>query len=94
MSVIIKRRMEIYLKTKSGKNWKNKPEMVKEEIITEKFYNNFIDSIPFFNRFGEGASCRGYKGYTYIGYKPIKVITVSPGKEKKIVDTFTFEIKH
>lgn len=94
MNIIIRRKHEIFKLTGSGKNWKSKPEETEESIVSEEFYNNFVESIRFFNRFGYGAYCRAYKGYTYIGYKPIKVITVSPGRDTKLIDTFSFEIKH
>lgn len=61
--------------------------------ITPEFYTNYITAIPFFNNFGQGASCEGYKTKTKAGILPTEVITISPGIEKKIVTTFSFTEK-
>ena len=88
--VTISMKKETYLKTTSGKSWKSKPETVENETISADFYKNYVDSVPFFNNFGYGASCRAYKGYCMAGYIPVKVVTISPQQEKKIVTTFYF----
>ena len=89
-TVNITMKKETYKKTDSGKSWKSRPETIETETITADFYKNYVDSTPFFNSFGYGASCRAYKGYCMAGYIPVKVITISPFQEKKIVATFQF----
>ena len=61
--------------------------------ITPEFYTNYITAIPFFDNFGQGASCEGHKTRTKAGILPTEVITISPGVEKKIVATFSFSLK-
>ena len=61
--------------------------------ITPEFYTNYITAIPFFDNFGYGASCEGYNTRTKAGMLPTKVITISPGIEKKIIATFSFSEK-
>lgn len=90
-SVNIEMKKETFIKTTSGRSWKSKPETTETETITADFYKNYIESVPFFNNFGYGASCRAYKGYCVAGYIPLKVVTVSPNQEKKIVATFYFK---
>ena len=90
-SVNIEMKKETFIKTASGRSWKSKPETSETETITADFYKNYIESVPFFNNFGYGASCRAYSGYCVAGYIPLKVVTVSPNQEKKIVATFCFK---
>ena len=80
-----------YKRTASGKSWKSKPECVKDEIIDAEHYENYIRSIPFFNNYGNGAYCRAEYEYTYAGYLPTKVTTVSPFQEIKLIAEFKFE---
>lgn len=87
-------RKETYTRTKSGKSWKTKPDTIETETVSKEFYDNYIGSCTFFNNFGYGASCRKYYGYSYIGYIPINVVTVSPYREKKIVAWFKFSKLH
>ena len=85
--------LETYHRTSSGKVWKSKPETVKTEVIDSRQYNNYIQSIDFFRNFPNGASCRAEHGYTYAGYIPIRVTTVSPYQETKIVARFLVDMK-
>ena len=80
-----------YEKTSSGKNWKNKPYYTETETVTEEHYNNYVDSVPFFNNFGYGAYCRAYYGYCKAGYKPLIIVTVNPGRTEKIITRFDFQ---
>lgn len=89
---IITMTKEIYFRTGSGKNWKTKPSTVEKETVSNKVYNNYVNSIPFFNNFGHGAYCRAHYGYTYAGYIPVSIVTVSPGQTEKHIVKFSFEI--
>ena len=91
----IMKREELYTRTESGKSWKSKPDAVKTEQIDLKHYNNYVQSIAFFNSFfGYGAYCRAYEGYTVAGYIPVKVVTVNPGQDKKFICYFSFSLNH
>ena len=92
-SIIITRTLEHYSRTASGKSWKNVPDSTETEVIPTEHYNNYISSIGFFNNFGNGASCRAVNSYTYAGYVPIRVTTISPGREQKIVAEFRFDLQ-
>lgn len=81
---------EMFMRTTTGKSWKSKPDTTKRETITEEYYKNCVDSIQFFNRFGYGASCRGYKKPTAAGYRVYKIVTIAPGRGKKEVRTYYF----
>ena len=85
----IKRTTCKYSRTASGKSWKAKPDGTSEEIINAEHYNNFVDSIAFFNNWDNGT-CRGYRGYTFAGYVITKVTTISPWRDTKFVVTFEF----
>lgn len=89
---IITMKKEVYSRTTTKKSWRKKPDTVTTEIITSEYYNNYINSCKFFNNFSYGAYCKKYYGYTYAGYIPVSVVTVSPGKEVKIIAKFAFEI--
>ncbi len=82
--------IETYNRTESGKNWKNKPDKIQQQIYKDKNYTNYISSIPFFNNFGYGSYCRGYKSYTAAGYLVTRVISVNPGSSVKKVAYFRF----
>lgn len=89
-TVTITKKVEKYLRTESGKSWKSKPESVETEVVSAEHYINYVESVPFFNNFGYGASCRAYNGYTCAGYIPVKITSISPMRETKLVATFTF----
>lgn len=82
-----------YTRTASGKSWKKKPESVEEKTVDARFYNNYVQSIPFFNNWGDGAYCRANWGYTYVGYIPVHVVTVSPYRDVKKDVWFTFKLE-
>ena len=61
----------------------------KEENITKEYYLNIINSCKFFRNLG------GYErltnNYTYAGYIPTQLNSISPDKQEKIVRSFTIE---
>ena len=79
--------VERYERTESGKSWKSKPVKVERTEITEEEYKNIIESVSFFRNLG------GYeritKGYTCEGYIPIRLTSISPNKQTKIIRYFT-----
>lgn len=89
--VTIEKTTKTFSRTESGKSWKAKPDTIEKETVSAQFYTNYVDSVSFFNNYGYGASCRAYKGYCKAGFIPVKVTTVSPFRETKIVTTFDFK---
>ena len=87
---VILRECATYSRTDSGKSWRRKPDAVRREVVDADFYSNFVSSIDWFNSWGDGAYCRGGREYTVAGYIPTKVVTVSPHRVTKQVDTFVF----
>ena len=90
--VVITMTKKEYSRTGSGKSWKKAADVVTTEKIDGRFYNNYICSISFFNNFGGHSSSRAFYGYTYAGYIPVKVSTVSYDGTKKITAEFTFAL--
>lgn len=82
--------IETYSRTASGKSWKSKPDSVENEIVPPQHYTNYITSIPFFNRFGDGASCRAAWSYNAPGYLPTRITAVSPFRITKKIAVFWF----
>ena len=72
---------------KIGSQWKIFE--VIEENISKENYLNIINSCKFFRDLGGNE--RLTKGYTYVGYVPVKLNSISPDKKEKIVREFTFE---
>lgn len=87
---LILRSIEHYTRTDSGKSWKSKPDEVENKIVTPEHYTNYITSIPFFNNWGDGASCRAAYTYNAPGYLPTTITTISPFKTEKQIATFVF----
>ena len=84
---------EYYTRTKSGKSWCSKPYKTETESISGQYYENYIRSIPHFNRkiwWNEHNSCRAEWNYTWAGYIPTRVTTISPSGDEKIVAKFRF----
>lgn len=71
---------------KEGK-WELKTE---RKVVTPEFYTNYITAVPFFNNFGDRASCKVKESYTPAGKLPTAIMTIAPGKETKIVSSFVF----
>lgn len=82
--------IETFSRTASGKSWKRKADSTENEIVTPKRYTNYITSVPFFNNFGDGASCRAMFSYNMPGYLPTTVTTVGPFRETKKIARFWF----
>ena len=89
-SFVITKVTNTYKRTESNRSWKVNPETTETEMVTAEYYTNYITACPFFNNFGDGATCRAFCSYTQAGYLPVRVVTVSPYREKKIVTTFSF----
>lgn len=79
-----------FKRTASGKSWKTKPNETTHDIICAEHYQNYVTSIPFFNNFGDGASCRASKEYTCAGYLVTQISSISPFHEKRVIDNFQF----
>ena len=80
---LIFRTIETFSRTASGKSWKSRPDEVENEIVPPKHYENYVTAIPFFNNFGDGASCRAAFSYNAPGYLPTRITTISPFRETK-----------
>ena len=87
---LIIRTIETYHRTASGKSWKSKPDEIEKDVVTAKNYSYYVQAIPFFNNFGNGAYCRAKFSYEVSGYLPTTITTVSPYQETKKVATFKF----
>ncbi|AGH31923.1 hypothetical protein VPIG_00065 [Vibrio phage PWH3a-P1] len=59
--------------------------------ITEKEYNNIIESSPFFRRLG--GSEFHHKTYTCRGYKTWKLSSKNPSRDQQTIRTFDFDVK-
>ena len=92
-SFVIEYTKKTYTRTATGKSWKSNPDKIEFDFVTPEFYQNYINSIPFFSNFGGKATCRAQYGYTFAGYLPTNVTTVSPDGNIKIVVRFVFSNK-
>ena len=90
-NVVITFKKQTFSRTDSGKSWKKNADTVETETVSNEFYSNYINSVSFFNNFGGFASCRAYYGYTYAGYIPVYVSTVSYDGKTKIKARFSFK---
>ena len=77
-----------YERTATGKSWKATPTEEKTERVTAQHYTNYVTSIPFFNNLG---TCRAVHNYTAAGYLPVTITSISPDKNEKYIDSFSFE---
>lgn len=72
---------------KHGKRWKETG--TRTEELTGRFYCNCVDAVPFFRNIG------GYErvsaSYTYMGYIPVEITSISPDKTEKVVRKFDIE---
>ena len=82
---------EVYHRTSSGRSWKAKPDSSETELIDARRYNLYIDSCKYFNSHIDGQSCRKEYGYSFAGYIPLRVTTVGPFRETKIVARFIID---
>ena len=71
---------------KVGSQWRLSA--TEESNITKENYLNIVNSCKFFRSLG------GYerltKSYTYAGYIPTSLNSISPDKQEKVVRSFTF----
>ena len=72
---------------KAGKSWKISE--VVEKNITKEYYLNIINRVKFFRNLGGFE--RLTSGYTYSGYVPVELNSISPDKKEKIVRSFSIE---
>lgn len=81
-----------YSRTASGKGWKTNPDKVERKAISRENYENRTapENIRFMNGFC-GGTCRAERGYTYHGYKVTKVTLVSPARDERIIERFSFD---
>ena len=79
-----------YSRTESGKSWKAKPDDIERNVYKPYNYTCYIKSIPFFNNFGSGASCRAQYNNVMPGYLPTRVTSISPYRWTKKVAVFEF----
>ena len=77
--------METIRYKKKGSRWVETER--EEKQITEKIYENVINSKHFFTNLG--GSERHSKSYTYIGYIVTTVSSISPDRQNKTVRYFT-----
>ena len=89
-SFMILRETRTYSRTTSGRNWRRQADKITREVVPADHYQNYITSIPFFNNWGDGASCRANWTTSQAGYLPWRVVTVSPGADTKIEALFRF----
>lgn len=75
--------------SKKGTKWVLKN--TEEKTINSNNYNNVFNSITFFKNLG--GSERVYKNYTYVGYIPTKLISISPNKQTKTIRVYEFSKK-
>lgn len=81
-----------YSRTASGKSWRTKPDEKETRVITAVEYANCVNSVSFFRNLTRGTrgSERVKNGYTFNGYIPTKITSVSPDGETKIIRKFYF----
>ena len=82
----ITKKTALFAPTPSGKGWKAKAHSVVTEVVTRDFWNKFVDAAPFFRRLGGSETV--YMGYTALGYKPVRVVSINPDRTLKAIHTF------
>ena len=60
----------------------------KVKSIDEEYYNNLVDSAPFFRRLGGSETLQ--RCYTQYGYRVFKIISKSPCRQMKTVREIDF----
>lgn len=83
---VVMKHITRYVKTESGKSWRKTEE--EKEWITAEQYCNIVDAVPFFR--GIGGKEIVSKGYTYYGYIPVRITSISPSRDAKHVYEFSF----
>lgn len=76
-----------YIRTSRSGKWKECEKT--EEAFSARNYVNCVDATPFFRNLGgyERLDC----GYTYTGYLPLEIVSISPDKLTRIVRRFRFQ---
>lgn len=87
---LIFRTIETFSRTDSNLSWKSRPDEIENDIVSEQNYTNYITSVPFFNNFGESASCRAWCSYEVAGYLPTRITSISPYRITKKIASFSF----
>ena len=79
-----------YSRTDSGKSWKSKPDAVENFEVSWEIYKNITspDTCRFFRNLGGSEFIQ--RSYTAYGYIPVKLISCSPLRDKKIIRVFDF----
>ena len=72
---------------KAGSKWVLSA--TEESNISKENYLNIVNSCKFFRNFGGFE--RLTKNYTYAGYIPTSLNSISPDRKEKIVRNFTFD---
>lgn len=85
---VVEKHVTRYAKTESGKSWRKTDE--ETETITAEQYCNIVDAVPFFRNLGGKEIVS--KGYTYYGYIPIQITSISPDRDAKHVYQFSFKL--
>lgn len=68
-----------YFSRTAGGYWRRKPDSVTVEAVNAEYYNNTIESIPFFKD-------RVYRSYTCKGYLPTRLTAISWGTRSTKVE--------
>lgn len=84
--VVCKKTAERFVKTENGKSWRKTE--VETEMVTAEHYCNIVDAVPFFRNLGGKEIVS--KGYTYYGYIPVQITSISPSRDAKVVYHFSF----
>lgn len=82
---------EEYTRTESGKSWRSKPDSSRVEIIQDKHYNNYIDSMKSMRRLGGSETAQ--RSYSAHGYNVYRLTSISPERDTKIVYLFNHDYK-
>ena len=71
---------------KDGRYWRETG--TGTEKITGEYYCNALDAVPFFRNLGGSETVK--MGYTFRGYIPVKISSISPDGTQKIVRRYEF----
>lgn len=74
----------MYSKTASGKSWKKSPDYVETKEVSA---NNYINCTQY-----RWRGDRTEKGYTYVGYIPVKVSSTSPDGKQRCTWSYSFDL--
>lgn len=79
-----------YHPTQSGKGFQKQAATIEYETINQTVYENITsdDTLRFFRRLAGSESA--IRDYTSAGYRIVKLISISPDKDRRIVREFSF----